>query len=220
MRTLTIGSTTLELNSFSKYWDKVGGVYAKIEIPTTSISYEELKVLFKDNAEDLIVTEDDGSKEILSGFAELHGIKENLASGLYEVTQYCTGTALHLLNEARKQIETLQTENTDLKNVVNAQSTELLAQAEVIVLQGETIAIQHEQVAALMEASTSQLDAIDSIMTEVLPLVAQEAANIAVEQAMAAIAEETPDTEAQYYMEKEQEAYEEMMASETITEEN
>lgn len=191
MKTLTIGSTTLELNSFSKKWDKIAGVFAEISIPTTAISHEELKALFTDNAEDLIVTAEDGSTETFSGYAELHSIKEDIANGVYIVVQFCTSTALHLLNEARKQIATLEQEKADLQHVVSAQGSELLAQAEVIVMQGETIATQNEQVAALMEASTSQLDAIDSIMTEVLPLVAQEAATMAVEQALAAIKEES-----------------------------
>lgn len=191
MKTLTIGNVTLEINDFAKIRDKVVGVYARIEIPETSISYTDLKALFTDNAEDLILTDIDGSVTTFSGYAKLDEIKEK--NGVFTIHQVCTSEAIHLLNEARKQIETLEHDNAVLQNEVNAQTAEILAQAEVIVAQGETIAVQNEQVAALMEASTSLLDAIDSIMTEVLPLVAQEAANIAVEQALAAIAEsETP----------------------------
>ena len=40
---LQIGSTNLTINSFLKIRDAVVGVYAKIEIPTTEISYEELE---------------------------------------------------------------------------------------------------------------------------------------------------------------------------------
>ena len=125
MKTLTIGSTTLELNSFSKKWDKIAGVFAEISIPTTAISHEELKALFTDNAEDLIVTAEDGSTETFSGYAELHSIKEDIANGVYIVVQFCTSTALHLLNEARKQIATLELEKTELQGKVDTQATEI-----------------------------------------------------------------------------------------------
>lgn len=220
MKTLTIGEITLELKDFAKRWDRIAGVYAIITIPTTAISSDELEALFTDNQNDLIVTHEDGTTETFKGYSELHSIEKNIPNGLFVVTQYCTSTAMHLLNEARKQIDTLESKNTELQGVVTAQNMELFAQAEVIVAQGETIAVQNEQVATLMEASISQLDAIDSIMTEVLPLVAQEAANMAVEQALAAIAKDEEQDDSEYYSNLEQEAYEEMIASETITEED
>lgn len=125
MKTLTIGSTTLELNGFSKRWDKIGGVYAQIEIPTTAISHDDLKVLFTNNQHDLIVTAEDGSTETFSGYAELNEIKESISTGVYVLIQYCTSTAMHLLNEARKQIETLEYEKTELQSKVNTQETEI-----------------------------------------------------------------------------------------------
>ena len=122
MKTLTIGSTTLELaQPFIKRWDKGRGVFAEIKIPSTAISYEELKALFKDNQHDLIVTEEDGSTEKFSGYTELDGIKESISEGLYIVTQYCTETAIHLLNEARKQIDEQQTALDNYAKVVASQ---------------------------------------------------------------------------------------------------
>jgi len=106
MKTLTIGSTTLELNSFRKIRDKVVGVYAQIEIPTTAISHDDLKALFTDNQHDLIVTEDE-STTTYSGYATLDEIREK--NGMHTVIQICTSEAIHLLNEARKQIEEQQT---------------------------------------------------------------------------------------------------------------
>ena len=106
MRTLTIGETTLELKQpLIKKWDRVGGVFAEIVIPTTAISYENLKALFTDNQYDLIVT-DGETTESFSGYARLDEIREK--GGDYTVVQYCTGTTMHLLNEARKQIEAQQ----------------------------------------------------------------------------------------------------------------
>ena len=139
MKTLTIGSTTLELNSFRKIRDKVVGVYAQIEIPTTAISHDDLKALFTDNANDLIVTEEDGSTTTYSGYATLDEIREK--GEMHTVIQICTSEAIHLLNEARKQIEeqqkaldnyakvvasqvdtiaTLEANNEELNNTVNA----------------------------------------------------------------------------------------------------
>lgn len=122
MRTLTIGETTLELKQpFNKKWDRVGGVFAEIVIPTTAISYDELKALLTNNQHDLIVTEEDGSTETFSGYAELHTIKEDIPSGVYVVIQYCTATAMHLLNEARKQIEAQQVALDNYAKVVVSQ---------------------------------------------------------------------------------------------------
>jgi hypothetical protein len=118
MKTLTIGSTTLELNSFRKIRDKVVGVYAQIEIPTTAISHDDLKALFTDNQHDLIVTEDD-STTTYSGYATLDEIREK--NGMHTVIQICTSEAIHLLNEARKQIENQQTALDNYAKVVASQ---------------------------------------------------------------------------------------------------
>jgi hypothetical protein len=118
MKTLTIGSTTLELNSFRKIRDKVVGVYAQIEIPTTAISHDDLKALFTDNQHDLIVTEDD-STTTYSGYATLDEIREK--NGMHTVIQICTSEAIHLLNEARKQIDAQQTALDNYAKVVAGQ---------------------------------------------------------------------------------------------------
>ena len=177
MRTLTIGSTILELNSFDKRWDKIGGVYAEIKIPTSAIAYDDLEALFDGNAEDLIVTEEDGSTATYSGYSETHKLIKNLITGMYEVTQYCTSTAMHLLNEARKQIATLETEKAELQSKVNAQ--------------GATITAQAEQVASLEETSAAHLTAIDSILTEVVPSIIELSVAQAIEAVLAAQKETT-----------------------------
>lgn len=118
MKTLTIGSTTLELNSFRKIRDKVVGVYAQIEIPTTAISHDDLKALFTDNQHDLIVTEDE-STTTYSGYATLDEIREK--NGMHTVIQICTSEAIHLLNEARKQIDAQQTALDNYAKVVAGQ---------------------------------------------------------------------------------------------------
>ena len=142
MKTLTIGSTILELKDFRKIRDKVVGVFAQIEIPTTAISHDDLKALFTDNQHDLIVTEEDGSTTTYSGYATMDEIKEK--NGVHTVIQICTSETIHLLNEARKQIETLQTEKTQLENEVKAQGTALDNYAKVVANQVETIATLEE----------------------------------------------------------------------------
>lgn len=215
---MTIGTTTIEITSCERLRDNQKGFYLGIKVPKENISSDDLEALLDGCTETIIVTEADGSETEYKGFNECASIMTK--NGVRHVAQYCMSEAMAQLSLAQKKIREQTATMTTMQDTIDAQTTEIFAQAEVIVAQGETIATQNEQVAALMEASASQLDAIDSIMTEVLPLVAQEAASMAVEQAMAAIAEETPDADAQYYMEKEQEAYEEMIASETITEEN
>lgn len=144
MRTLTIGSTTLELRQpLRKVRDKVVGVYAEIVIPTTAISYSDLKELFTDNQHDLVVTEEDGDTTTYSGYAQLDEIREK--GGLYTVIQLCTSEAIHLLNEAKKQIEAQQNTITEMSGVITAQDGELKAHAKVITEQSVVIAGQTEE---------------------------------------------------------------------------
>ena len=168
MKTLTIGNTALELNSFRKIRDKVVGVYAQIEIPTTAISHDDLKALFTDNQNDLIVTEDE-STTTYSGYAQLDEIREK--GGVYTVIQICTSEAMHLLNEARKQIEE----------------------------QKETITAQTEQVALLEETSAMQMSTMDSLLLDVIPTVIEDAVKTAVAEALASnsTTEGTPAAESE-----------------------
>ena len=172
MKTLTIGSKTLELNSFYKKWDRIAGVYAEIKIPTSAISYDELKALFTDNQNDLIVS-DEETTESFSGYAMLDEIREK--GDEYTVIQYCTSTPMHLLNETRKQIE-------EQNGVITAQDNELKAHAKVITAQNEQITAQNEVieqqtalVGALEENSLMQMATIESLLLEVIPAVIAEA---------------------------------------------
>lgn len=190
MRTLTIGSTNLELNSFRKIRDKVIGVYAQIEIPTTAISYEELKTLFTDNKNDLVVTEEDGSTTTYSGYAELDEIREK--GGVYTVIQICTSETLHLLNEARKQIELQSGTIAEMNGVIAAQDNELKTHARVITEQNAVIEQQTNAIAeqtatmvVLEESSVIQMATIESLLLEVIPAVITDTVNIAVAEALA-----------------------------------
>lgn len=179
MKTLTIGNTTLALEDFAKKWDKIAGVYAVITIPTSAISRDELNALFKGNQHDLIVTDEDGTITTYSGYSEWNETKEN--ADFYTVIQYCSETALHLLNEARKQINTLEHEKAELQTTVKAQGTELQNHAKIIVLQNEQLTEQTAQVESLTEMSTAQLLAIDGILTNVVPSIIEMAVTQAIE---------------------------------------
>lgn len=198
MRTLTIGSTNLELNSFRKIRDKVIGVYAQIEIPATAISHDELKALFTDNQHDLIVTEEDGSTTTYSGYAQLDEIREK--AGVYTVIQICTSETIHLLNEARKQIEEQNGTITTMQGVIDTQNTALENHAKVITeqqatieQQTATIAAQTEQVAVLEETSFIQMATLESLLLEVIPTVITETVTIAVEEALASNSTTEPE---------------------------
>ena len=167
MRTLTIGSTTLEINSFRKIRDKVVGVYAQIEIPVTAISYEEVNALFKNNQHDLIVTEEDGSTTTYSGYNKWDETKER--EDFYTVIQICESEAIHLLNEARKEIETLRREKAELQSEVMAQATVLETHATVITQQNSVITAQGnritEQQTALDNYAKVVVAQVDNIAT-------------------------------------------------------
>lgn len=200
MRTLTIGSTNLELNSFRKIRDKVVGVFAQIEIPATAISFDDLKALFTDNQHDLVVTEEDGSTTTYSGYAQLDEIREK--GGVYTVIQICTSETIHLLNEARKQIEEQQGTIAEMNGVIAAQDNELKTHARVITEQNEVIeqqnnviAEQTAQVAVLEETSVIQMATLESLLLEVIPTVITDTVTIAVAEALASNSTTEEETE-------------------------
>jgi len=174
---ITIGTNTLEVISAGAKRLPSGKVIVVVEAKQDIISHDDLRALFKDTTDDLIVSYDNGTKETFGGCHYAVKVADDVK------TQMVDGVKVEV-EIHRAEIE------------CNSEADFQLGRMRgTIVAQGETIAVQNEHVAALMEASTSQLDAIDSILTEVLPLVAQEAANMAVEQTLAAIAEETPELE-------------------------
>lgn len=185
MRTLTIGSTNLELNSFRKIRDKVVGVYAQIEIPATAISHDELKALFTDNQHDLIVTEEDGSTTTYSGYAQLDEIREK--AGVYTVIQICTSEAIHLLNEARKQIEEQQGTITEMTGVIAAQDNELKTHARVISEQNDVIVAQGNTIAEQGNVIVEQGKSIE----EQKATIEEQTVTIAEQTELVAVLEET-----------------------------
>lgn len=223
---ITIGSNTLEVISAGAKRLPSGKVLVIVEAKQDIISHDDLRTLFKDTTDDLIVNRDNGTKETFGGchyaVKVADDVKTQIVDGvkveveIHRAEIECNSEADFQLGRMRGTIDEQGASLKQQAEELLLQANELLLQAQTIVSQGETIAVQNEQVAKLLEASASQLDAIDFILTEGLPLVAQEAATMA----LAALEEETPDEEAEYYNGLEQEAYEEMIASETITEEN
>jgi len=162
MKILTIGSTTLELESFQKNRDKVVGVYAEIKIPTTAISRDDLNALFIDNQHDLIVTEEDGSTTTYSGYSLWEETREK--KDFYTVIQICTSETMHLLNEARKQISTLEREKTELQREIKVHKQALINHNAVIVEQREQLAKQAETI----ETQTEEIAMLNDTLLEML----------------------------------------------------
>ena len=166
MRTLTIGSTTLQLANYFPKWNNIGGVYAEIEIPTSEIAFDDLKALLDKNQHDLVITNENGTKETYSGYSKLQKLIADLDREVYVATQYCTDTAHHLINEARKQIETLKTEKAELQREVNTQGQRLTECAIVINAQGATIENLQTEKEELQREVNAQGTTIETLQIE------------------------------------------------------
>lgn len=194
---LKIATTEIAVNDCYAYEHANGKRELKIQIPQTSISYEELKALLKGDTSEIVLTKDDGTTKTFCGYKTTFEITDKTEKGIeiFQVIMPCVAEAERRALEAQAQVVTLTKQVVEQANYISAQATEILAQAEAIVAQGETINTQNEQLTALAEMSKSQLDAIDFILTDGFSMIAQEAATLAVEQAMEAITatEEVPE---------------------------
>ena len=194
---LKIATTEIAVNDCYAYEHASGKRELRIQIPQTSITYEELKALLKGDTSEIVLTKDDGTTKTFCGYKTTFEITDKTEKGveIFRVTMPCVAEAERRAMEAQTQVAALEKTVAQQANYISAQATEILAQAEVIVAQGETINTQNEQLAELAEMSKSQLDAIDFILTDGFSMIAQEAATLAVEQAMEAIAatEEVPE---------------------------
>lgn len=190
---IKIGSTTFEATKCERIRHLTKGFYLDMSIPVENIGMDALRALLDGNKEDIVVTESDGTESIYTGFNAIGDF--SFAKNAIHVSQFCESELQAQLSIAQNKVAAQAKTIAEMDGTIKVLTAETLAQAEVVVAQGETIATQNEQVAALMEASASQLEAIDTLMTEVIPAVAQDAANIAVEQALAVIAENATATE-------------------------
>lgn len=141
MKTLTIGSTTLEITSCTRRRDTQRGFFLDLVIPKSSIGMDELYALLDGNTEPIVVVDADGTENTYLGFKETGSFA--LEGGAYHVAQICT-------SEYEAQLSLAQTK---------------------IAAQDETIAMQTQQMCVLEEMNMMQLSTIDSLLLEVIPAV-------------------------------------------------
>ena len=68
---MTIGTTTIGITSCTPMRDAGKGVYLAINIHEETIDYANLKALFTDNAEDIVIVSDDETAVTYTGVKEL-----------------------------------------------------------------------------------------------------------------------------------------------------
>lgn len=151
MKTLTIGSVTIEIKHCTRRRDTVKGFFLDLEIPKESIGMNELYTLLDNNAEPIVVVDEDGTENTYLGFKEIGSFA--LEGGAYHVAQVCT-------SEYEAQLSLAQTKIAEQDAVIEA---------------------QNNHVASLEEMSVAQLSAIDSILTEVVPTIIELAVMQAIE---------------------------------------
>lgn len=169
MITLTIGSKSFPITSYTKKRDVKRGFYLDLYIPQTSIGMDELFNLLNNNEENIVITEADGTENIFMGFRELAAI--SCEGGVYNVAQVCTSEYEAQLSLAQNKINEQDNVISTMQGVIDAQDNELKAHANVITQQDVVIKQQTEQVAVLEETSIMQMETLESLLLEVIPAV-------------------------------------------------
>ena len=155
MKTLTIGSTTLEITSCVRKRDTQRGFFLELTIPKESIGMDELYALLNGNTEDIVVVDADGTVNVYRGFKETASFA--LEGNFYKIAQVCT-------SEYEAQLSLTQTRITEQNAVIEGQNVHM---------------------AALDEMDLMQMTTIDSLLLEVIPEVISEAVTVAVAEALA-----------------------------------
>lgn len=155
MKTLTIGSTSINITECTRMRDLKRGFYLEIKIPEDTVNIDELKTIFKDNKQTIAITEADGTTNLYEGFQLLSTL--SLEDGFYYVCQACT-------SEIEAQLSIAQ-------NTINAQA--------------QIIESQAQQVTSLEEATVVQMATIDNLLLDVIPAVIADAVTAAVADALA-----------------------------------
>lgn len=154
MKTLTIGSKTIEITSCTRKRDTQKGFFLELTIPKESMGMDELYALLDGNTEDIVIVDADGTENIYRGFKETGSFA--LEGGFYKIAQVCT-------SEYEAQLSLAQTRITEQNAVIDGQSADILALGEMDVMQMTTI---------------------DSLLLEVIPTVIADAVTVAVAEAL------------------------------------
>ena len=162
MKTLTIGSTSIEITSCTKKRDIKRGFYLDLYIPQTSIGMDELFALLNNNEENIVITEADGTESTYIGFKQLGAF--SCEAGVYNVAQVCTSEyeaqlslAQNKMAEQNKVIESMQ-------STIDTQALALEDHAKVIVDQTAAIEAQTETITA----QTAELELLNDTLLELL----------------------------------------------------
>lgn len=154
MKTLTIGSTTLEITSCTRKRDTQRGFFLELTIPHASMGMDDLYALLSGNTEDIVVTDEDGTTNVYRGFKETGSFA--LEGGFYKIAQVCT-------SEYEAQLSLAQTRITEQNAVIENQNANILG---------------------LEEMDVMQMTTIDSLLLEVIPTVIADAVTVAVAEAL------------------------------------
>lgn len=174
---IIIKETTLEVISAGAKRLPSGKVLVIIEVKQELISHDDLRALFKDATEDLVVTRDDGTKETYGGCHYAIKVSDDTKKQIVDGVE--TEVEIHKAeiecnSEAEFQIGRM-------RGTVQAHAEAIVKQTEAskniataVSAHTETLKAQQNSVDGLEITSASTLAAIDTILTEVLPKVITE----------------------------------------------
>ncbi len=151
MKTMTIGSTTIEITSCTRKRDTQRGFFIDLVIPKENIGMNELYDLLDSNTDSIVVVDEEGVENTYIGFKEIGSFA--IEGGSYKVAQICT-------SEYEAQLSLAQSKIAEQDAIIEAQNA---------------------HVASLEEMSVAQLSTIDSILTEVVPTIIELAVTQAIE---------------------------------------
>lgn len=169
-----VNGTTLNVNNAYPERDETTGIITyKIIVPTSEMVYDDLKVLFKSNTEEIVKTDDDGNTELFAN-AEYVKTEDDDANGLYVVILKTNENAHQLARNRQLEADKASLESavmskdneiSNLNVAISEKDNTIFEKEAVITEQAETITALKSTVAEL-EKSLSEGGTTDGISSE------------------------------------------------------
>lgn len=135
--TVKIGTTTINVTECYAYRYQNGKLVLKITLPKTEIGHDDLYDLVKNNTGDVLLTNDDQSSEVFSGYSYTLTILTNDTE--YQVEVEC-------ISETERKVGNLQTDLNTAEGTIISLQTLIAQQTAIVEAQAELLADQSREI--------------------------------------------------------------------------
>lgn len=135
--TVKIGTTTINVTECYAYRYQNGKLVLKITLPKTEIGHDDLYDLVKNNTGDVLLTNDDQSSEVFSGYSYTLTILTNDTE--YQVEVEC-------ISETERKVGNLQTDLNTAEGTIISLQTLIAQQTAIVEAQAELLAARSREI--------------------------------------------------------------------------